>query len=78
MTDCWQSRAACAGMDAALWFPARGARVDSIRSICQGCPVRQPCLDYVMTLPAETDGVWGATTAQERKRLRRRLRVRAA
>ncbi len=78
MTEHWQSQAACLGMDPALWFPARGQRVDSIRAVCESCPVRQPCLDYVMSLPVWTDGVWGATTAQERKRLRRRLRVRAA
>ena len=38
--------------------------------ICDGCPVRQQCLDFAMR-SGEKDGIWGGTTPEERVRTRR-------
>lgn len=40
---------------------------------CQPCPLVQQCLTYALK-HNEIDGVWGGTTAGERKKLRRASR----
>jgi WhiB family redox-sensing transcriptional regulator len=40
-------------------------------SVCAGCTVRQQCLDFAMQM-AETSGIWGGTTPEERIRARRK------
>ncbi len=35
---------------------------------CHACPLRRPCLQYALT--NAVTGVWGGTTARERKRMR--------
>jgi hypothetical protein len=43
--------------------------------ICKGCPVRLPCLEYALGVPQASDwGVWGATTAAERRAMRKQGR----
>lgn len=37
--------------------------------VCQGCRFRRPCLAYALTHPF-IEGVWGATTTNEREQLR--------
>lgn len=38
------------------------------KSICQICPVRQPCLDYANAI-REPYGIWGGFTEAERRHL---------
>lgn len=70
----WQERGACHGQDPELFFPIsylQDDQVDHGRRICRPCPVREECLDYALSNPAKTqDGLWGATTPGERRRLR--------
>ncbi len=67
----WAGRAACLGMDTELFFPRRAEQVPpEVRDACNRCPVRGPCLDYA--LPRfDLLGVWGGTSALERKQMRR-------
>ena len=67
----WQARAACREESTAMFFPAPGAsgKVNQARAICQPCPVRQACLAYA--LAEDMVGVWGGTTDQERRAMRR-------
>lgn len=37
------------------------------KTLCAGCPIQLQCLEYALETK-ETDGVWGGTTPQERKR----------
>lgn len=70
----WLERAACAGVDPALFFPGRGEETKSARAICAGCPVREDCLEYALRT-GEKFGIWGGKSERERRRLRRaRLR----
>ncbi|TMK81786.1 MAG: WhiB family transcriptional regulator, partial [Actinobacteria bacterium] len=39
-------------------------------SICATCPVRAQCLDYAIR-NRETYGIWGGTTPDQRRRIRR-------
>ncbi len=54
-----------------LWRETAAAK-----KICADCPIRFPCLEYALERPSMW-GIWGATTAGERKELRKR-KVRAA
>lgn len=68
MVDDWMDEARCAeigGDD--IWFPPKGASVDAAKRICEDCPVRNQCLQYGMY---ELTGIYGGTTAYERKRIR--------
>jgi WhiB family transcriptional regulator, redox-sensing transcriptional regulator len=74
----WWSSAACRGKDPALWFPTRGATTKEARAICESCPVRQPCLESALAYPENLVGVFGATSATDRRKLRAARRRRAA
>jgi len=62
--------AACRGHDPSLWFPRIGQTPAAAKRICGGCPVLPDCLSFAMGDP-ELKGVWGATSEQERRQLRR-------
>jgi WhiB family transcriptional regulator, redox-sensing transcriptional regulator len=74
-TGRWQPAAACADAHPRLFTDPRTDTDDTDRAIaiCQGCPVRQPCLTEALHHPDEVDvGIWGATTPEDRRTLRRR------
>lgn len=66
----WQDDAACAGLDPRLFFPEPGVSVKDALAICATCPVKTECLDYAMS-NVERFGIYGGTTAKQRKTLRR-------
>jgi WhiB family transcriptional regulator, redox-sensing transcriptional regulator len=77
----WRAASACLNTDPDVFFPvavgsAASKQVARAMRICAGCTVRQQCLDFAMR-SGEKDGIWGGTTPEERRRLRRRY-LRAA
>lgn len=67
-------RAACRGEDPELFFPLGwGAnyegQVAEAKAVCARCPISRQCLDQALEWNAE--GVWGGTTDDERRGLRR-------
>lgn len=68
--EAWMAHAACAGADPELFFPARGANGSEAKAICDDCPVRLSCLAYAVA-NRELDGIWGATSARQRRSMRR-------
>jgi WhiB family redox-sensing transcriptional regulator len=79
----WAEWALCAQADPDAWFPEKGqhAQAKTAARICRACPVRAQCLDYALsgadTWGGITTGIWGATTPQERGRLRQQKTVAA-
>lgn len=67
----WYNDAACAGSDVELFYSEHPADIRSALQLCQGCPVRQPCLDAAMD-DREPFGVWGGTDGAARRRIFRR------
>ena len=49
--------------------PAR-RRLEAAKTLCYRCPVAEECLAYALVADQEF-GVWGATSEEERRRLRR-------
>jgi WhiB family redox-sensing transcriptional regulator len=70
--------AACArpGIDPRWFEPSWGEGadkwhgMDKARAICQGCPVLFECRTWAIGVKG-LEGMWGATTPEERKQLRR-------
>jgi hypothetical protein len=65
----WRSRGECLRHDPELFFPnAAEDPADALR-VCSTCEVLGPCLAAALDA-GECDGVWGATTPEERRAMR--------
>lgn len=65
----WQRYGACCGADIETFVPSIGGNFTKARELCRVCTVRQECLDFAMA-NEEVMGMWGMTTAPERRQLR--------
>ena len=68
----WQMRAACRGIDSAVFFnvenergPDKAARDALAKRVCEECPVIEACRRHALTVQ-EPYGVWGGMTVAER------------
>ncbi|MER6473174.1 WhiB family transcriptional regulator [Streptomyces collinus] len=71
----WRHQAACVGEDPEIFFPlvdlpAPGTEASLARSVCRRCPVIIACRTWALD-HGEDDGIWGATTAAQRRAIRR-------
>jgi len=71
----WRLEASCRDTSPTLFFPigTTGQAVDQIaaaKEVCMGCPARVPCLEFALSTNQDS-GVWGATSEEERRHLRR-------
>ena len=70
----WQMKAACRGPQAAVFFPPpqfgrkdeKLEREARAKEICATCSVKEPCLDYAVSI-REPHGIWGGLNESERK-----------
>lgn len=70
--DGWLTEAACRSAHTDLWF--NESTYPEARKICQGCPVRRPCLEYALE-HHETHGMWGGLSWRQRKAEARKRRA---
>jgi WhiB family transcriptional regulator, redox-sensing transcriptional regulator len=80
-TLAWMSHGACRGEDPGLFFPLGESgtslrQVERARAVCRSCPVLTTCLRYAMDTGQQ--GIWGATTDDERRAMRQTARRHAA
>ena len=74
--ELWQVKAACRGPQAAVFFPPsyferkdeKLDRESRAKAICTQCAVREPCLDFALSI-REPHGIWGGLNELERKSL---------
>ena len=62
----------CSDYDADIFFPEYYSDLKAVakaKEICGDCWMQKQCLEYAMQDP-RLDGIWGATTPLDRKRLR--------
>lgn len=69
----WMLEARCRGAQPTDFFPSDGTGVISAQHICDGCKVRNECLEYALEHQIE-HGVWGGASERERRRILRRRR----
>ena len=76
--DAWQVKAACRGPQALVFFPPstferkdeKQDRERRAKAICATCPDKAECLAWALRV-GEPVGIWGGTTPEERRYLRR-------
>jgi WhiB family redox-sensing transcriptional regulator len=88
MTGTWRDDARCRTVGIGIFFHSATSKAATAcdreaKSVCQYCPVRQPCLDEAMAREGsrpteERGGIWGGLTPRERHLLDRRNRKKAA
>ena len=71
----WRAQARCLGTDPSLFFPVGSTgeplvQEEAAKRMCGSCDVRRPCLNFALETNQDT-GVWGGTTEDERRALRR-------
>ena len=71
----WRDVAACRDTDPDLFFPVgtTGAAVDQIaaaKAVCDSCLGKEACLQFAIENNQDS-GVWGGTSEEERRKLRR-------
>jgi WhiB family redox-sensing transcriptional regulator len=68
----WRDEALCTQTDAEIFFPEKG-HGDTARAakrVCAACPVTAECLNFAFLIGADY-GIFGGTTAEERRVLLR-------
>lgn len=73
----WQAKANCLGVDPDMFFPERGASTREAKAVCNGCSVRDDCLEYAL-VNGEKFGIWGGLSERERRRVRRQRGLRGS
>lgn len=73
----WRRQATCRDTDPDLFFPVGTTgyalvQIDRAKQVCGECPVKVDCLDYALETNQDA-GIWGGTSEEERRGLRRRL-----
>jgi len=71
----WRAQAKCLGSDPDLFFPLGSTgdplvQAETAKQVCQACAVRPRCLQFALETNQDA-GVWGGTTEDERKGIRR-------
>jgi WhiB family redox-sensing transcriptional regulator len=72
----WRHQALCRDQDPELFFPIgttgpATAQVEQAKVVCRRCTVVDDCLTWAVDTGQES-GVWGGTSEDERRALRRR------
>lgn len=68
--ETWKLDGACREHPELNWMPERGEATTAQLAVCAGCLVRAECLAYVRRTEPQMPGIWGGTTARERRRAR--------
>lgn len=67
------ARGACSGISQIDFFSKELEDIRKAKAVCDRCPIQETCRDYALRF--ENYGVWGGTTAKERKSLRQSLGI---
>jgi WhiB family redox-sensing transcriptional regulator len=71
----WRKEALCRDTDPELFFPigttgAALVQIEQAKGVCRQCPVRDDCLEFALRTNQDS-GIWGGTSEEERRVLRR-------
>ena len=69
----WIGEAVCREIGHDVFFDEDAQTTSAAKNICGQCPVQTDCLNYALRI-GPVAGVWGGTTASQRRRLNTRLR----
>ena len=71
----WRKDAACRDTSPDLFFPVGTTgqaliQIAQAQTVCAKCPVQDECLQFALATNQDS-GIWGGTTEEERRKLRR-------
>jgi WhiB family redox-sensing transcriptional regulator len=71
----WRKDAACRDTSPDLFFPIGTTgqalvQIDQAKAVCAVCPVQTDCLQFALATNQDS-GIWGGTTEEDRRKLRR-------
>jgi WhiB family transcriptional regulator, redox-sensing transcriptional regulator len=74
----WREVAACREADPDVFFPVGTTgpalrQIEAAKAVCRTCPSLDPCLEFALRTGQDA-GVWGATSEEERRAIRRARR----
>ncbi len=74
-TDDWRDDASCRHTDPDLFFPVGTTglaltQIENAKAVCNACVAQIPCLEFALSTNQES-GVWGGTSEEERRKLRK-------
>jgi len=71
------AKGSCQGIDTEMFYPESNAIEQEdlriIKRICNGCPVREMCLEWALC--HEREGIWAGTRMHDRRVMRQKLRI---
>jgi WhiB family transcriptional regulator, redox-sensing transcriptional regulator len=73
--DDWRDFASCRDTDPDLFFPVGTTgpaieQIENAKAVCRACDVQTLCLEYALSTNQDS-GVWGGTSEEERRQLRK-------
>jgi WhiB family redox-sensing transcriptional regulator len=73
--DDWRDHAACRDTNPDLFFPVGTTgpaieQIDQAKAVCNECESQSPCLEFAL-ITNQDSGVWGGTSEEERRKLRK-------
>jgi WhiB family redox-sensing transcriptional regulator len=79
-SDEWRRTAACRDTDPDLFFPVGTTgpaieQIENAKAVCRQCEAMAPCLEYALATNQDS-GVWGGTSEEERRKLRKQYAAR--
>ena len=77
----WRRESLCRDTDPDLFFPVGTTgnalvQIERAKQVCGECPVSRECLDYALETNQDS-GIWGGTSEEERRVIRRRIAARS-
>jgi WhiB family redox-sensing transcriptional regulator len=71
----WRNVAICRDTNPDLFFPVGTTgqalvQIEQAKTVCRECPVQAPCLEFALSTNQDS-GIWGGTSEEERRKLRR-------
>ncbi|CAB4542895.1 unannotated protein [freshwater metagenome] len=76
----WRDEAVCRETDPDLFFPIGTTgqallQIDRAKQVCNECTVQVSCLEFALETNQDS-GIWGGTSEEERRDIRRRIAAR--
>ncbi|CAB4623161.1 MAG: WhiB family transcriptional regulator [Actinobacteria bacterium] len=76
----WRDEAVCRETDPDLFFPIGTTgqallQIDRAKQVCNECTVQVSCLEFALATNQDS-GIWGGTSEEERRDIRRRIAAR--
>ena len=73
--DDWRRVASCRDTDPDLFFPVGTTgpaieQIESAKAVCRACEAQVRCLEFALSTNQDS-GIWGGTSEEERRKLRR-------